>query len=644
MAKSFTIPAIFTAVDKLSATVRAMQNNMATFAAKAEGGIARSERMFRKMTPALGEASKQFLSFASTAAVAGAAVGGVVFSVDSIKEYEKALASFRTIVGGTDQEFSKYQDAINAVASDTKKSTIETAAAFEKIAGLNAKFAETADSISAVSKAAITLSKASGDELGSSAESLVGIMNQFNLAAGEADRTINVLAAGAGVGAASIVQTSEAFVNFGSVAKGANISLEQSVGLIQTLGKFSVFGAEAGTKLRGSVLKLQQAGLGYKSGQFEINDALAEAKAKIDKLKTAKEKDAAVLKMFGAENIATGKILLNNIGTLNEYTKGVTGTSAAQEQANIRSNTLANKLDELKAAWVNMITGSDGASKALGTVKSAIGFVIDNLDTIVSVGSKILLFFALWKTSILISKAAMIAYNVVLGINSALTGTSSLAMQGNVVALGAQKIALGLATASQWSLNAAMAANPVGAVVIAVMALVAVIMTLREKYNALMADIEGRQKKGFRSEVANVDKLASSYKGLSKQAALEKAIATERASIIQEREGIKQEFAKTNFWEYSKREELLKKAKESDARMAALNDKGLIEQFGGLSAEKKAIVSPTTDAQQVMAQNQTNTNNAEVLIKVDAPAGTEVKSDNKAVSVVPTVGSTMPKR
>lgn len=645
MAKTFTIPAIFTAIDKMSGPISAMQNNMATFAQKSEAGIARSERLFRKLTPALGEASKQFLSFASTAAIAGGIVGGVSFSVESLKDYETAVASFRTIVGGTDAEFSKYQAAINSVAKDTKKSTIDTAAAFEKIAGLNAKFAETADSISAVSKAAITLSKASGDELGASAESLVGIMNQFNLSANQADRTINVLAAGAGVGAASIVQTSEAFVNFGSVAKGANISLEQSVGLVQTLGKFSIFGAEAGTKLRGSVLKLQQAGLGYKSGQFEINDALEEASKKIEKLKTSKEKDAAILKMFGAENIATGKILLSNIDTFKEYTKGVTGTSAAQEQANIRSNTLANKLDELKAAWINMITGSDGASNALNTVKGAIGFVIDNLDTIVSVGSKVIMVFAAWKAWIMISKAAMIGYNVVLGINSALTGTSSLAMQGNVVALGAQRVALGLATASQWSLNAAMSANPIGVVVIAVAALVAAIMTLREKYNALMADIEGRQRKGFRQEVSNVTKLADSYKGMSRQAALEKAVNVEKANVIKEREGIKQEFAKTNFWEYSKREELLKRAKENDARMAALNEKGLINRFANLNeGERAKIISPTTDAQMTAAQNVTSTNNAEVLIKVDAPAGTEAKSDNKSVSVVPVVGSTMPKR
>lgn len=468
---AFTIPTIFSAVDKISSPLKNMGQAVDKFAARAEAGISRGERMFRKLTPVLSETSKQFLSFASTAAIAGSIVAGVHYSTDQIMKYEDAVASFRTIVGGTDKEFSAYQNKINEVAKANKKSSVDTAAAFEKIAGLNAKFAETADSIGQVSSAVITLSKASGDELGASAESLVGIMNQFTLAADQSNRVINVLAAGAGVGAASIVQTSEAFVNFGSVAAGANISLEQSVGLIQTMGKFSLFGAEAGTKLRGSVLKLQQAGMGYKSGQFQINDALEEARKKIDKLRTSKEKDAAILKMFGAENIATGKILLNNISTFNEFTKGVTGTNAASEQAAIRSNTLSNSLDELKAAWVNMLTGSNAAGSGLQKVKDVVRFVANNLDQIVTVGINAIKFFALFKGALIVARTAMSAYNIALGIQGALSGVVNVAVGKSAIALKAYNATVWLAEAAQWAWNAAISANPIMLAVAATAAL-----------------------------------------------------------------------------------------------------------------------------------------------------------------------------
>lgn len=482
-ATTFTIPSIFKAIDGISAPIKAMQKNMQSFANTAEAGIARSERLFNKLTPSIGGAAKQLLSFATTAAITAGIVSTVHFSTKSLMDYESAVQSFRTIVGGSDDTFKKYQDRINQVAKDTKKSSVDVAASFENIAGLNAKFAETAESIGAVSEAAILLSKASRDDLAVSAQNLVGIMNQFSLEANQANRTINVLAAGAAVGASSITKTSEAFVNFGSVASGANISLEKSVALVQVLGKFSLFGAEAGTKLRGSILKLQQAGIGYASGQFDINNALAEARAKIDKLSTAKQKDAAILKMFGAENISTGKILLNNIQLFDEYTKGVTGTNAVQAAAALNSSTLAVKLDELKNRWVNIITSSDGATSSLNTAKNVIGFLTDNMDTIVSIGSKILIFFAGWKALLIVSKAVMIGYNVALGVMGALSGSASVAIGANTVALGAYKVVLALVTAAQWALNVAMTANPIGLIIVAVAALIALVVVVIKKWD-----------------------------------------------------------------------------------------------------------------------------------------------------------------
>jgi TP901 family phage tail tape measure protein len=469
--KAFSIPSIYTAVDKFTAPLRRMAGASQAFTNTMETGVAKGERIFRKLTPAISETTKQALSFAKATAIAAL----VFTSINAIKEYETAIASFRTIVGGSDQEFAVYEKAIIDVANQTKKSSVDTAAAFEKIAGLNAKFAETSEGISSVAKAAIVLSKASRDDLGSSAESLVGIMNQFSFGAEQATRTIDVLAAGQAVGAANIKQTSEAFVNFGSVAAGANISLEQSVALIQTLGKFSIFGAEAGTKLRGSLLRLQKSGIGYASGQFSINDALAEAKGKLDKLTTAKKKDAFLNKLFGAENIATGRTLLNNIDLYKDFVTGVSKTGEAEKAAAINSRTLTETLAELSNKWTNIITGSDKTTSSLATAKNMVALLTDNLDLIVSIGSKILVFFLAWKALMVAVRVGLIAYNIVLGITGALSGTASIAIGANAVALGAYKTVLALATAGQWALNIALSANPIGLIIIAIAALIAII-------------------------------------------------------------------------------------------------------------------------------------------------------------------------
>lgn len=506
MAAPLKISTIFSAMDKFSAPLRAMANSSSSFADRIEATTARAERGFRRLSGGLiSETGKQFLQFASTAAVAAGIVSGVMFSVNSLKEYETAIQSFRTIVSdATDEEFAAYRKQISAVADDTKKSSIEVAQSFEKIAGLNADFAKTADGLGQVSAAAITLAKASGMASGDAAENLVGIMNQFGFAANEANKTINVLAAGQAVGAANIGQTAEAFKNFGATAKASNITIEESVGLIQTLGQKSILGAEAGTKLRAAVSKLQEAGVGYASGVFNINDALTEARAKLDKLKTAKEKDAAISKMFGLENKTAGLILLDNIQTYKDFTAGVTGTSEAAKAAAINSSTLAVKIDEAKASWVNLITSSDQVSSGLNIVKNVIGFVTDNMATLATIAVTLTGAILAYKAVILTSTIVTGAYNIAIGVYNALFTTSLVLTNQNVIAqkafavtskigvaafwlydaaMIAFNIVTALATGNMAALNAIMMANPIGLIVGAVVILIALIAAIVIKWD-----------------------------------------------------------------------------------------------------------------------------------------------------------------
>lgn len=483
MPKKFIIPSVFTVVDKFTAPVRKMTAGVSKFAAKAEVGIARADRAFRKLTPSLGAASKQFLQFASAAAITAGIIAGINFTVGAIKDYETALASAQAITGASNEEFALFRKQIQLVAKDTKKSAVEVATAFELVGSAQPELLKNAEALAAVTKASITLSKASRDDLAVSAASLTGVMNQFTIGASGAERVMNVLAAGSVVGSANITRVGEAMKNFGSVAASSNISLEESVALVEVLGKFSVFGAEAGTKLRATVLKLQQANIGYASGQFNVNDALLEAKKKIDNLATAQQKDRAILKIFGAENVSTGKIILNNIDLFNQYTKGVTGTNIANEQAATNTATLSVALEEAKAAWVNMVVSSDSATSALSSVRSVVQFLTKNMGTIVSVGFKILLFFAAWKAILIASKIALVAYNIVMGISAALTGGLTKQIVLSKVALGAYKVVMAVVTAAQWLWNAAMTANPIGLIIVGIAALIALVVVIIKKWD-----------------------------------------------------------------------------------------------------------------------------------------------------------------
>lgn len=476
MAATMRIPTEFLAIDKFTSVLKTMSSGVSGFV---KGTANAADKVNKKINGV-------FNSLSSLTQLAlGVGVGAFLLQgVDSLKQYETQVASFRTIVSDlNDKEFSQFRQQINQVAKDTKKSSIDVASSFEKIAGLNSDLAKTADGLAAVSKASITLSKASGDELGTSAESLVGIMNQFTLGAKDADRVINVLAAGQAVGASSITQSADAYKNFGTVAKGANITLEESQALIQVLASKSIFAGEAGNKLKGSVLQLQKAGLGYKSGVFNINDALEQARKKTEKLGTAKKKDAYITKLFGAENITAGKILLENGAMFEKFTKGVTGTSEASKAAAINSNTLSVKIDELKNAWVNYLTSSDEANTGLNTAKNLFSTLADNIDTVVKwsirfVGLLLAIKVITWTTT-----ASIWAYNVAIGIQGALTGRASVAIGASTVALAAYKTTTWLVTAAQWAWNAALTANPIGLIIVGIAALIALIALIIIKWD-----------------------------------------------------------------------------------------------------------------------------------------------------------------
>lgn len=489
------IPSIFTAIDKFTAPLRGMGQSVQNFAAKAEVQVARADRAFRALTPALSGAAKQFLSFASAAAISAGIVGGVMFSVNAIKDYEDAIASLSAITGLSGDALVPFKHKVEDVAAATKTSSIEVAKAFELIGSAKPDLLKSADALGNVTQQAIILSKASKESLESSAQSLAGTLNQFNLQASESARVINVLAAGALEGAAAIPQVTEAMDSFGTVANANNVSVERSVALIETLADKNIKGAEAGTKLRNVLTKMATA-------QSLPNDALEQLKKfgvntkivsdksldfsiRLKELSKIQNDATALSKVFGAENLVAGQILLQNTGRVDQLTKAVTGTNVANEQAAKNSDTLNSALDQLKNAWINMVTGSDAASESLAAVKGAAKFVAANLGTIVKWGVRILAFFAAWKAMLIISNVLLTAYNIALGIQGALTGVASVGIGKSSIALAAYNAVLALATPATGAFAVAIgiAGLPIWLIALAIIALIALITAIVMKWN-----------------------------------------------------------------------------------------------------------------------------------------------------------------
>jgi TP901 family phage tail tape measure protein len=477
MITGFTVPTIYTAIDKFSATLRTMGRNAENFASKVEARVSRADRLFRKITPSLGEAQKQLLSFASTAAIAGGIIAGISFSWNSLKEYETALASLRTITGLSTQEFTPFKNQILSVAKDTKESAIEVAKSFELIASANADLLKSPEQLAAVSRAAILLSQASGMAIDAAAGSLTNAMNQFGVGAEKASEFVNILVQSQAAGTATIQQLADSMVVAGGTAKAFGLDFDKTNALLQGFAKGGKVGSEAGTQLSGILSKLS------KSANKNFNPVFTDATKVIDNLAKAHLSYTDLMKLTDAEGAKWLTTIINQNDTVQALAGNLNVSNAATEAAAKQNDTLAIAAKQAQNAFVNLLVSNNELNSGLNFIKKSMQFVAKNMDTIVTIGVGILTFFAAWKAGIIATQIALGAYNIILGINGALSGVASIAIGQNTIALGAYKFALGIVTAAQWLWNTAMAANPIALIAATVIALTALVIVAAKKWN-----------------------------------------------------------------------------------------------------------------------------------------------------------------
>ncbi len=352
-----------------------------------DGDIKKTKKDFDSLNKSVTTGGKQMStsmsSLKSNLIGVGAALGGLVAlkaivgdAAKRIIAFEKSISSLSAITGATGDDLTKLKGIVLSVASSTKKSATEIAKAFELVGSAQPALLQNADALALVTENAITLSKASGLDLVSAVNAVTTGMAQFNLSADESSIVMDALAAGAKAGASAIPETSAAIEKFGAVAASANISVQDSVALVETLADKQLKGAEAGNNLKNIILKLKNAGLGFVDGQFDINAALEETKNQFDSIEDPVKRSQAQTKLFGLESATAGQILLDNIGKFEEFQVSVSESGVAMAQAVIQTDNLATKTEELDATYESFILsledGTGGLSEfAKGMVDAA---------------------------------------------------------------------------------------------------------------------------------------------------------------------------------------------------------------------------------------------------------------------------------
>lgn len=363
--------------------------------------------------------------------------GGVAFG--------QGMADLSSITGITGDELAQLEETSRKVGKDSGMGALAASHAYTVLASQIDVAKIGMVGLNTLQKESVLLAQASGMGLEGSAIAVAGTINQFGLAASEANRVVNVLGAGAKYGAAEIEDLSMSFKVVGTAASAMGLTVESTAGALEVLSKANLKGSEAGTALRNIILKLNTE-LGVDLSTTSLSTALESLQPKLT--------DATYLsKMFGMENIAAAQFLIKNASAVDEMTAKVTGTNVAQEQAAIRTQTTAQKIAVMQAKVDDLkisITQSLGGFAAYATV----------------VGDNAMQFAALF----MIGNQMVPMFTGVWSMVKAIT-TSQLALS----------IATKAWTAAQYLLNIALTANPIGLIVMAIAGLVAAVVLAYNK-------------------------------------------------------------------------------------------------------------------------------------------------------------------
>lgn len=399
-----------------------------------------------------------------------------------------------------------------------------------------------------MNKSSLTLSKTMNGDTKGAVDALTTSLLQFRVdlsdpikASEEMSRMMNVMAAGAKEGAAEVPDISQSIRVAGVEASKANVSFVETNAAIQELARGGKVGAEAGTGLRNVLTKMSGADIlpkealaklrSYGVDMSIVSDTTLPFTTRLRELGKAQGDATAFAQVFGLENSATANILIRSVDAQDELQKKITGTNVATEQAAVIMGTYSEKMSRFRAftndigislfnatkSFLPFVNGAFSAIDVLADLKNAQKGVALIMDTKLGRGLKII--------GNGFKRAGLAAFGFTK--NLALSGLAALRSAGQFVitaltGIGSYIASLVVATAAQLGFNIAMSANPIGLVVIGIMAVVGVIALLINYWDNIKAAIVSFAKfvwkvNPFRFIIDLVDKVFPGFKNSVKE-------------------------------------------------------------------------------------------------------------------------------
>ena len=355
-----------------------------------EAAMTRAGSTARTVASGMENTGRKSALIASGMTAAGLAVAA--FGVAAVKmaaDFDQQMSTVQANTGAT----SAQMDQLRAAAIEAGASTVYSASdSADAINDLGKAGMSVTDILTGGLSGALNLAASDGMAVGDAAEYMSNMLSMFHLKGSQASQVADTLAAGAGKAVGNVSDFGEALNNCGAQANSFGMNVQETTGVLALFAQNGTIGAEAGTQLNSMLMKLAAPSTEAANTMKELGISAYDAQGhfvgmanfagqlqKAEKGLTDEQRNQANATIFGSYAIKAANYLYEaGESGVNKWTKAVSESGYAAEQAAAKNNNLKGDLENLSGSIESlMISVGEGAQGPLRKMVQGLDTLVD---------------------------------------------------------------------------------------------------------------------------------------------------------------------------------------------------------------------------------------------------------------------------
>ena len=355
-----------------------------------EAAMTRAGSTAKTVASGMEHTGRKSALIASGMTAAGLAVAA--FGVAAVKmaaDFDQQMSTVQANTGAT----SAQMDQLRAAAIEAGASTVYSASdSADAINDLGKAGMSVTDILNGGLTGALNLAASDGMAVGDAAEYMANALSMFHLKGSQASQVADTWAAGAGKAVGNVSDFGEALNNCGAQANSFGMNVQETTGVLALFAQNGTIGAEAGTQLNSMLMKLAAPSAEASNTMKELGISAYDAQhhfvgmanfagqlQKAEKGLTDEQRNQANATIFGSYAIKAANYLYEaGESGVNKWTKAVSESGYAAEQAAAKNNNLKGDLENLSGSMESlMISVGEGAQGPLRKMVQGLDTLVD---------------------------------------------------------------------------------------------------------------------------------------------------------------------------------------------------------------------------------------------------------------------------